>query len=649
MLQFFRRLTKSKVGIVITFGVLIIIALAFAAGDITNIRGQSGGGSLGGSVAEVGDEKIGEADLRQRAQTAFSGYRQQQPTLDMASFVAGGGLTAVLDRTINGLALQQFAESIGLAASKRSVDGEIASIPAFQGFDGKFSQTAYDQILQQQRLTDRQLREDIARDMLARQLLAPTAGASQVPAQLALPYASLLLERRQGVVGYIPVGALGTGTPPTAQELQTYYTRQRARYTVPERRSLRYAVVRAADVAATAKPTPAEIAAAYRSQAARFAASEKRTLSQVVVAQQAQANQIAARAKGGTALAAAARAIGLEASTATGVDKAAFTTQSSAAVANAAFSAAAGSVVGPVRSPLGWHVVKVDAVTPVAGKSLAEATPELTTELGATKAQEALAKINADLDSAIGENSTFDELVADAKLQGQTTRPLLPSGIDPDAPAAQPDPLLARIAPAAFAAEQGDAPQLVPVDADGSFAVVAIGQVVPAAPRPLAQIREQVTRDFIADRNLRAARTLATQVVSKANAGTPLAQALQQTGLKLPPAQPLNATRAELARQGGQLPPPVQLMFSMAAKRAKLVEAPNRGGWYIVYLDAIQSGNATGNTALINSTRQGLGGVIGREFTEQFTAAVKKQVGVKRDEAAITRVASELAGGAGAR
>ncbi|SOB87038.1 peptidyl-prolyl cis-trans isomerase D [Sphingomonas guangdongensis] len=649
MLQFFRRLTKSKVGIVITFGVLIIIALAFAAGDITNIRGQSGGTLGGGEVAEVGDTKVTEVELRQRAQTAFNGYRQQQPTLDIATFVAGGGLTAVIDRTINGLALYHFAQDVGLAASKRAVDGEIASIPAFQGFDGKFSQTAYDQILQQQRLTDRQLREDISRDMLARQLIAPTAGARQVPAQLALPYASLLLERRRGVVGYIPVAALGAGTPPTDGELQTFYTRQRARYTVPERRTIRYAVVRAADVAATAKPTAAEIAAAYRSQAARFAASEKRTLTQVVVAQQAQANQIAARAKGGTALAAAARAIGLEANTATAVDKAAFTTQSSAAVANAAFAAAAGQVVGPVRSPLGWHVVRVDAVTPVAGKSLAEATPELTTELGKTKAQEALARINADLDSAIGGNATFDEVIADAKLQPQTTRPLLASGVDPDAPTPTPDPVLARIAPAAFAAEQGDAPQLVPVDPDGSFAVVAIGQVVPAAPRPLAQIRDAVVRDFVADRNLRAARQLATAAVNKANGGTPLAQALAQTGLRLPPVQPINASRADLARQGGQLPPPVALLFSMAAKRAKLIEAPNRAGWYVVYLDAIQGGNAAGNTALIASTRQGLGGVIGREFTEQFTAAVKRQVGVKRDEAAIARVASDLAGGAQSR
>lgn len=641
MLSFFRRITKSKLGIPITLGILAVIALAFAAGDINNVRN---GGTNTGSAVTVGNAAIGEADLRQRVRTAYDNIRQQNPALTMEAFVAQGGFESIVERVVNDLALQKFAEKIGMAASKRAVDGEIAGIPAFQGFDGKFSQTAYENLLKQQGLTDKGIREDIERGMLSRQLLAPTAGASQVPAQLALPYASLLLERRQGTVAYIPVSAIDAGAAPTDAELQTYYTRQRARYTIPERRVVRYAVVKAADVAATAQPTAAEIAQAYNQNRARFAASEKRSLTQVVVADQAAANALAAKIKGGTAIAAAARAAGLEPSTIPAGDKAAITTATSAAIADAAFGAAQGAVLGPLRSPLGWHVVRVDSIQPVAGKSLAEATPELTAELGKVKAQEALAAIHDKLDDAIGGNATFDEVVADGKLAAQATKPLTAAGVDPTAPTAQPDPMLQRLAQAAFAAEPGDSPQLVPTDADGSFAVVGIGNVVAAAPPPLAQIKEQVARDFVIDRNLRAARALASAAVAKINGGTPLPAALQGTGVKLPPLQQLNATRAELARQGGQLPPPVALMFSMAAKRAKMLEAPNRGGYFVVYLDAIQPGNATGNAALIASTRQGLGGVSGRELSEQFAAAVRKAVDVKRNEAVLSRVRGDLAG-----
>ncbi len=644
MLSFFRRLVRSRVGVIVTLGVLAIIALAFAAGDITGVRGTQP--LTGGSVAEVGGSSFSEADLRSRAQTAFSAYRQQQPTLDMAGFVAGGGFTAVVDRTINGLALQEFANTVGMHAGKRAVDGEIASIPAFQGLNGQFSQQAYEAVLQQQRLTDKQVREDIGRDTLARHLIAPTLGASQVPAQLALPYASLLLERRRGAVGYIPIAALGTGPAPSAAEIQTFYTRQRARYTVPERRALRFAIVRAADVAAGAKPTDADIAAAYAKQRARFAATEKRTLVQVILADRAAAATLAGKVRSGTAIAAAARTAGLEPSTLAGVEKAAFAAASSPDAANAAFSAPRGGVVGPVRSPLGWSVIQVEAIETIAARTLDQARAELTAELTKTKGAQALADVQDKLNNAATENATFDEVVADARLTAQTTPPLLATGINPDVPPAQPDPLLARLTQAAFAAEQGDAPQLVQIDADGSFAVVAIGRIVPAAPRPLASIREAVIRDLLAERNLRAARTLAATVVAQVDRGLPLAQALARTNLRLPPIQPVNASRAELARGGGALPPPVALMFSMAPKRAKLLEAPNRSGWFVVHLDAIQSGSAAGNARLIASTRQGLGGVAGRELVEQFTAAVRAQIGVKRNEALIAKVRNELSGAA---
>ncbi len=646
MLSFIRRLTKSRLGIIITMGVLAIIAVAFAAGDITGIQGQSGGTALaGGTLASVGDADIGEAEMRTATQTAFQGVRQQNPQLDMGSFVNQGGYEQVLARTINGLALQEFAGDIGMAVSKRAVDGEIASIPAFQGVNGAFNQQSYEAVLQQQRLTDRQVRADIARDMVARQLIAPTIGAVQMPAQLALPYASLQLERRQGVVGFIPVTALASAAAPTPAELQTYYQRQRARYMLPERRTMRYALVQSADFRAAAKPTDAEVAAAYRASSARFAPTEKRGLTQVVLLDQAAASALAAKVKSGTAIAAAAREAGLEANVLAPIDKASFATAASPAAADAVFAAAQNAIVGPVRSQLGFVIVQVTSIDQQAGKTLAEATPELTEELTRTKAAEAIAKVADQLNDSAASNATFDELVADGKLAPVTTRPLVAGGMDPDLPRNAIDPIVAGIIPAAFAAEPGDSPQIVPIAADGSFAVVAVGQVLPAAPRPLAQIRQTVTADFLADRAMTAARAVAAAVVAKIGRGVAFAQAMRETGLTLPAAQPLDARRAQLAAAGQQVPPPLALMFSMAPKRAKLLEAPNRAGWFVVYLDAIQGGNAAGNTTLITNVRRGIGSVSGRELSEQFTAAVRGAVGVKRDEAAIAKLKSALAGG----
>ncbi len=641
MLSFFRRIINSKAGIVVTFIVLGVIAIAFAAGDIT---GMSGGTTLSGdNVATVGGEKVAAAELRSRVQTELQAARQQQPTVTMEQLLGQGGLQSVLDRTINGLALEAFGRGEGMVVSKRSIDGVIASIPGLRGPNGQFDPALYQRLLADQKLTDAQVRTDIARDIIAQQLMLPTQGATQVPMKVALPYASLLLERRSGQVGFVPAKAVDTGAAPTDAELQAFYRRNIARYTIPERRIVRYAMVTPEQVKARAIPTDAEVAAAYKQQASRFAAAEKRTISQVVVLDQSGANAIAAKVKGGTPIADAARAAGLEPSVQTGVTKQGYAAASSAAIADAAFATARGGVFGPVRGPLGWVVAKVDSIEQVAGKTLDQARPELVAELSKQKLQQALADVHDRLDDSLAKNATFDEAVADQKLSAQTTPALLASGINPEAPA-QPDPAVTPVVTAAFQMAEGDPAQLVPVGADGGFAVVALGRVIAAAPRPLAQVRQQVATDVTADRARAAARKLASDILAKVNKGMPLGQAMSGSGRALPPVQPASASRAQLAAQQGNVQPPLALMFSMARGTAKLLEAPNNEGWLIVKLDTIVPGNATGTPAAVAGARSSIGRGVGREYAEQFARAVRNAVGVKTDAAALARVRADLTG-----
>ena len=653
MLSFFRRITNSKAGVVITFIVLGVIALAFAAGDITGLAGN--GGSLSGNaVATAGGTKITAADLRNRVQTELQAAtqeaaRQGQQPPTMQQLLDQGGLQSTLDRTINSLALEAFGHDQKMVVSKRSIDGVIASIPGLRGPNGQFDPANYQRLLADQRLTDAQVRTDIARDIIAQQLMLPTQGATQVPEKLAIPYASLMLEKRSGQVAFVPAKAVDTGAAPTDAEQQAYYRRNVARYTVPERRIVRYALVTPEMAKARAVPTDAEIATAYNQQRSRFAAAEKRTISQVVVADQAGANALAAKVKGGVSLANAARAAGLEPAVQTGVTKSAYAGAGNAAMADAVFAAPQGGVVGPVRGPLGWVVARIDKVEQVAGKTLEQAHPELLAEVSKRKLQQALSSTRDSLDSALGNSATFDEAVADQKLATQTTPPLLANGQNPDAPAAQSDPTIAPIVSAAFQMSEGDAPQLVPVGQDGAFALVALGRVVAAAPRPLTQVKAQVVADLTADRARAAARKLAADILAKVNKGTPLAQAMATAGRPLPPVQTAGASRAQLAAAQGNVQPPLALLFSMAKGNAKLLEAPNNAGWLIVKLDTIVPGDARGTPAAISGARGSIARLVGREYAEQFARAVRNAVGVKTDAAALARLRADLAGnGAGA-
>ena len=141
MLQFFRNFFKSKFGVIFTIAFLVVIAIAFGVGDIAS--NQSGGGVAGGdNVAVVGDRKISAADLSQAMTSSLENERQQNPTMTMEGFIAGGGMDRVLDQILQRTALAEYAQKQGLRAGKRLVDSELVQIQAFQGIDGKFDRNA---------------------------------------------------------------------------------------------------------------------------------------------------------------------------------------------------------------------------------------------------------------------------------------------------------------------------------------------------------------------------------------------------------------------------------------------------------------------------------------------------------------------------
>lgn len=641
MLNSFRRFTKSRFGLIAVFVFLAVIALAFAAGDITGVR--SNGGTGGGNVvAKVGDRKITDAELRERIDIFLRNLQRGGQNVTMAQFLAQGGLELALDEMINGASMVEFGKQSGMQVSKKLVDGEIASNPAFFGLDGKFSQKQFEELLGQNRISPVTFRNQMTDDRYGSWFVNRATIGTQIPEGVVLPYASLLLERRAGIVGLVSTIAMDPGADPDDKTLTAWYNGKRARYTVPERRILRYAVVNPDSLKDRTAATEAEIADAYKKAGNRFAATEKRSVRQLVTLDQATANRIANEVKGGKTLAAAASAAGLEPTSFEGVEKAAFAKQTAPAVADAAFAAAQGAVAGPIRSQLGWHILQVEKVEAVAAKTLDQARTELAGEIGAHKLAEALAALRQSLEDGVGDGKTFDEAVADAKLTATRSPALTAAGTNPDDPNYKPDATIAPVMRAGFTFEQaGDEPQVVALGPDGAFALVGLERVVPAAPRPLAQIRDRVVKDYLVEQALTKARAVATGMIAKLEKGVPMQQALAEAGVtKGPPPKPFDFKRSEIL--GPNMAPYLQMAFQMAPKKAKLVEGPNREGYYVVYLDKVEEHSAANDPAALQRVRGDIAPQVGPEYARQFIASMRNHLKVTRNEKAIAALKAEL-------
>ena len=643
MLASFRRLSKSKVGTIIMVLFLAAIVASFALADISNVTGGSLTGGSSSALAEVGGEEVTERDLSRALERRLSEVRQQNPEADYSALARD--FDPLLQSLIDMKTLVAFANRHGFVVSKRLIDAEIANLPGTRGLDGKFSDAAYQQFLSQQRLTDAEVREAISSELLQRLLLTPVASNARVPVGVATPYASMLLELREGGVAMIPASAFRAGLNPSDADVQRFYATNRSRYTVPEQRVLRMARIGPEQVAGVAA-SAAEVAAYYKANQAAFGAKETRVISQAVVPDKAAADAIAARARGGASFAAAAAPAGLSAADISvgPQTRAQFTGLAGDKVAAAAFGAAAGAVVGPVQSDLGWHVVKVDSVRTEGGKTLAQASAEIAAKLTAEKRTTALADLVATVEDAVADGKNFAEAAAEAKLAVIQTPPITGAGVARGDPAYRFPADLAPALKAGFELAPEDEPVVETLAEERGYVLVAPAQVVAAAPAPLASIRDRVAADWVNFQAAARARTVASAIAAKVARGTALDKALAEAGTSLPRVQPVRMRRLDLSRAQGEVPAPVRMLFNLGAGKSRMVADPRGQGFYVVKLDKVTPGNALSQPSLITQLQRDFQRGTAEEYAQQFLAAIRGDVGVRRNDKAIADARKRILG-----
>ena len=640
MISSFRRMLASRWGAAIALAFVVLMGFAFALSDVTG--SGSFGGLGGGHVAKVGDRKIGIGEFDDMLQNALRAERRENPTLDMTQFVESGGLDATLDRLINRYALSIFGEEHGISVSKRLVDSEIRQLPGVNGPDGRFSQQAFTSFLQGLDLTEEMIRDDFRQNLFAQQILPAAGAGAPVSQSYVLPYASLLLEKRAGDVALIPAQAFLPRTAPANAQLQTYYTANSARFTIPEKRAVSYALFDASIIGDKADATTKEIADYYKANAKQYAASQTRDLSQLVFPTEAAAKAALAKINGGQSMDAVARELGLSVTVSNGIDRETLTSNASKAVADTVFATSAGKTAAPVRGGLGWYVVHVNAVKEIPARTLASVSAEIARTIAAEKRVEVLSDLTSEIEDEFAGGSTIADMAKANGLKVETTPLLFANGQNPAAPGYKPIAEMARILPAAFEMDSDGEAQLIEIVPGEKFAMISIADFQEAAPPPLKDVRDIIVQQWALAEGAKKAKSVAEQVQKAVLSGKGLAEAMQAVGVALPKVESVAGSRADLNRQGQQMPPPLAMMFAMKKGTAKTLDAGGDRGWFVVKLNEVIKGDASGNKELLAARQQELLDLLQQEYAAQLINAARAEVGVSKNDDALKDLRNRL-------
>ncbi|WP_109125824.1 SurA N-terminal domain-containing protein [Dyella sp. C11] len=459
-------------------------------------------------VAMVGKHEISQRDFQDRMNEARrDAMARMGEQFDAAEFEKPETKRQILDQLVNEQLLRQANDDLGLKVSSTELRDRIASQQAFQ-VNGQFDPATYRAILAAQNMTPATF-ESSQRASLEPGLLPRAIIASSVITDADMDrYLGLLYQRRDLRWFAVPRPTL-TDTEVTDAQLDAYYKEHQADFMNPEQVSLKYIEVNGADLKIDAQPSEDELKKRYEDQKQRFVQPEQRLVSHILVnvpknatpdqqkAALAKAEKIAGEATPENFAKLAEQDSDDLGSKRSGGDLGWLEKGvTNAAFDSALFSLQKGQVSKPVLSDEGYHVLWLRDVRSGDAKPFAEVRDQIAKDYLSTERDRQYNELAGKLTDQTYQNpSTLDQAAQALNLPIKTTALFARKGGE----GITADPKTVQAAFSDDVLVQGNNSGLIDLGSDHAI-VVRVDKHVPAAVRPLAEVRDQVRQKILDER-----------------------------------------------------------------------------------------------------------------------------------------------------
>jgi len=633
MLASFRRFTDT-IFAKIFFGILVAAFAFWGVGDWVRNSTDDRAVAVVGSV-RITPDKLDGIYRSQLQQALHAMGTTVESTPEIRRAVAG----QALDRLIISTALDSKSEALGLAVPDESLRQAVFNIPSFRGANGQFDRNTFMQLLSNNNYTEKRFLDEMRDDMLVRELVLPLRANAVVPDTMAIAFYRLQNEQRAALAIDVPFARAAPPQAPTDEQLQRFYENNSTRYVTQETRRVRAVVLSPETLAGEVKVSDDEIKAAYESRHAEFSQPEKRSVQVLLTQSEDAAKTLAAQWQTGLdwtqmqAIAQKAGAGPVELDDATQVEFPA------PELGRAVFATPAGTVAPPLKSILGWYVLKVVNVSGGNTRSLADVTPELRATLAKEKAVDLLYVRANKVEDALAGGTTLENLSPDfglAAVEGT----LDAAGNTPEgkpAPIPGPDELRPALVQAIFQGKKGDTASLVqaPNAKDGtqSFYAFEIEDITPAATRPLAEVKDTVRTNWTQDAMRHEQEVIAAGMVSAVKSGLSLQHEATKAGL---PLLNLPATGRDTP-PAGVSPQLVGPLFQLKPGEPTMIETPT--GFTVAVLDRVITPDPAQDPEGLGRIRDELAKTVAADIESSFIVAVRNAASPKINSALLNQMA----------
>jgi peptidyl-prolyl cis-trans isomerase D len=619
MLQAIRSKAASFL-VKILFGVLILMFGYWGIADIFRTSGPDM------SVAHVGGRVITMDQASQAVQSEIERLRNLfGGTVDPQQAKQLG----IVDQAMQQLVAENLVEleinRMGLQIGDDAVRDAILTNPAFRNQQGVFDRNIYEQVLLANHMTEQQFEAETREELLKAQLTAALVSGVTPPKKLVDTLYRSRAERRTALMVTLPPDAAGNIPMPTDAQLDEYYRAHPQSFQSPERRTFKVAMLRLDDVAAGITVSDDQLKAAYEQRQDEFNTPEERHVLQMLLPDEATAKVAQAQLGLGKDFAAVAKDVA-KMDDPTSLDLGwVKRTDLPPELAGPAFDAQENVPTAPIKSSFGWHILRVTGIKPGVTKTFDQVKDQVRTEVAKDQASDRMADIANNIDDALAGGGSFDAVAQKFALKITSADAVDNAGKDASGAAPPLGKEAEAILKTAFSTNEGQTSQLTEMGDDGYF-IVQVAKVMPAATRPLADVRGDVAAAWQADARQQALQKAADAMVAEVNGGKSLKEVAAERRLDATETPPLQRTG------GSDTVPPSLVAKLFDAKEGAAVTEAGDGGIIVAQLEKIEPADPAQDKAAVQQLAQQLGESLQGDTVAEYDQALRRTFPVTIDQ-----------------
>jgi peptidyl-prolyl cis-trans isomerase D len=622
------RLAKWVIRILAVF--LILSFAVWGIGDVFRGRAPNE------TVASVGDSLIEFEHVSTQLGRLLNIMRQRVgPDFDLQQAAQLGMVDQTVDQIINGRLLELEANRLKMVVSEDLIRQTIFADPRFQGPGNRFDRTTYQQILQSEGMSEGAFVQLMRDNILRQQISSAFTASSRVPSTLLDTLYRYRNEKRTANVLTIAAGNVTEIPRPAPAVLAEYHRDNPARFTKPEYRSITMIYLDPDKAAKEIRPDEKRILEEYEYRKETQGIPERRTLEQVLLQDEEKAKKVAAATLQGRSLADAAKDNGASVS-----DLGLLARRDlPAPIADKAFALPTNGVTAPIKSTLGWHVIRVTRIDAGRVPKLEDLRPGIVENLARDIAIDSFVKLTAKLDDTLASGRSLEDAASGIGISPIRVAALDAVGNGPDGKPLKSIPRSAEFTEMVFRTAKGEASNVEEAK-NGGYYIFRVDDIIPPLLQPLDAVRVTAIAAWKESQVQDVARKKAKALLEAAKTAGSLENAAKTAKLTMTTSKPFT----RFIREPGSPVSPELSTELFKAKPGAIVMASNGGGYAVGELKAVIPANVAKNQAESDALRKQLEASLANDKIDQYLGALRKRYAVKVFPAAVERLITGRSG-----